>query len=213
MIDLAFEYRPDRNAAFELRLQLQIERGEVLALTGASGSGKSSLLRLIAGLETAQAGFLKVQDQTWFDAKAKINLPPAQRSTGFVFQDAALFPHLTVRDNIRFGLQRGESPAWADGLMARAGLSEFALRRPATLSGGQRQRVALVRALVRKPQLLLLDEPLAALDAELRSDMQKFVLELHQQLGLTTIWVSHDEAEVRWVAGRVVRLKEGLGDF
>ncbi len=187
----------------ELSVNLTLSAGSFTALTGPSGSGKSTLLRILAGLESAD-GEIKVSQKRWL-ANNK-SLPPQQRDVGLLFQDYALFEHMSVRQNLLF-VQK--DPALADALLESTGLSELANRRPAYLSGGQKQRVALCRALMRRPKLLLLDEPLSALDPAMRLTLQHEILKLHREFGTTTLMVSHDPAEIYRMAQRVIRLENG----
>jgi molybdate transport system ATP-binding protein len=191
---------------FFLNVTAQLQPGSLTALFGPSGSGKTTLLRLLAGLETPDSGQLTVNRQTWFDGRRM--LPPQQRRVGLVFQDYALFPQLSVGDNVRFGAAPGDS-ALVRELLELCELNDLTERRPATLSGGQKQRVALARALASRPQLLLLDEPLSALDGPLRQHLQNMLLEMHQRFELTTILVSHDLAEVFRLADQVLQLENG----
>ena len=184
-----------------------IRAGERVALFGPSGAGKTTLLRMLAGLTRPDSGRLVVGDEVWFDAARGIDLPPQRRRIGLVFQDYALFPHLTVRGNLAFA---AHTPARVDELLALMGLEALANRKPDTLSGGQKQRVALARALAWEPALLLLDEPLSALDPALRSRLQQELLRVHEALKLTTVLVSHDLAEVFRLASRVIRLEDGV---
>ena len=194
--------------ASELRVQLELESGSLTALVGPSGSGKTTLLRLLAGLETPHLGRIVLDGDVWFDKNQVINRPPQQRSIGYVFQDTALFPNMTVRGNIAYAAPRGQQ-ALVNELIETTGLEPFANQKPIRLSGGQRQRVALARALVRRPQLLLLDEPFAALDTEASQTLRQVLLQLHQTWGTTTLLVSHYEADVQALADRVVRLVQG----
>ena len=187
----------------ELNVDLRIKEGEFIALAGESGSGKTTLLRIIAGLEKAQ-GTLMVGDEIWMDAKH--TLPPQKRKIGFVFQDYALFPNMTVLQNLLF-VQKDH--ALAAQLLAMTGLDELKDRLPATLSGGQKQRVSLCRAMMNRPKILLLDEPLSALDPAMRTKLQQEILTLHKNFGTTTIMVSHDPSEIYRLASRVVVLDHG----
>lgn len=188
--------------------QVRIERGEFAALFGPSGAGKTTLLHMLAGLATPRQGTIRVDGVTWFDAVQKINLPPQRRSIGLVFQDQALFPNLTVRQNIAYASDKGEE-SWLAELIELSGLTPLQDRLPANLSGGQKQRVALARALARKPALLLLDEPLSALDTAVRLQLQEELQRLHGRFDLTTLLVSHDIGEVFKLAQRVFRMEAG----
>ncbi|HEY8027541.1 MAG TPA: ATP-binding cassette domain-containing protein [Burkholderiaceae bacterium] len=189
--------------------QGSLERGEFAALFGPSGAGKTTLLHMLAGLGMPRQGTIKVDGVTWFDAARNINRSPQRRSIGLVFQDQALFPNLTVRQNVGYALARNED-RWLAELIELSGLGELQDRLPAGLSGGQKQRVALVRAIARKPALLLLDEPLSALDSVVRLQLQDELHKLHQRFGLTTLMVSHDVGEVFRLAQRVLRMENGL---
>jgi len=188
--------------------QGRIESGEFAALFGPSGAGKTTLLHMLAGLAKPRRGTIRVDGVTWFDAAQKINLPPQRRSIGLVFQDQALFPNLTVRQNIAYALASGEE-SWLGELIELSGLTSLQHRFPANLSGGQKQRVALARALARKPASLLLDEPLSALDSSVRLQLQEELHRLHYRFGLTTLLVSHDIGEVFKLAQRVLRMELG----
>ena len=189
-------------------VDLLIEEGTFCVLLGPSGCGKSTTLRIIAGLETASAGTVHIAGDDVTD------LPPAQRGIAMVFQNYALFPHLSVADNICFGLSVRKTPAaeTAARLQETAellGLSELLERRPGQLSGGQQQRVALGRALVARAKVCLMDEPLSNLDAQLRQEMRRELRELQRQLGLTVVYVTHDQAEAMSMADQVVLLHQG----
>jgi sulfate/thiosulfate transport system ATP-binding protein len=193
-------------------IELSVARGEFVALLGPSGSGKTTLLRIIAGLEAASAGTLHI------DGRDALSLPPRERKIGFVFQNYALFGHLRVFDNVAFGLQvkkRAERPA-RDIVAARVAellelvqLGGLARRFPSQLSGGQRQRVALARALAVDPELLLLDEQFGALDAGVRVALRQWLRGLHDRLGLTSIFVTHDQEEALALADRIALLNHG----
>jgi molybdate transport system ATP-binding protein len=194
-----------------LDMQMHLESRAFATLFGHSGAGKTTILRMLAGLAEPDHGHIVVDGVTWFDdgrTGKKINLPPQQRSIGYVFQDYALFPNLTVRGNVAYAASKEQS-AWVDSLLSMTGLAELHDRLPRTLSGGQKQRVALARALARKPKLLLLDEPLSALDGALRSQLQDQLLRLHQECGLTTLLVSHDIGEVFKLSQQVFQLENG----
>ena len=193
--------------ALTLAVQQEARRGELIALYGPSGAGKTSILRMLAGLARPDSGRIVVNGEVWFDAVAGIDLPPQRRSIGMVFQDYALFPNLSVRANIAYGA--ADDPVWIDELLALMQLTTRSSERPHQLSGGERQRVALARAVARRPALLLLDEPLAALDLNLRQQLQADLANLHRRLGCTTVLVSHDLGEVFRLADRVWRLEKG----
>ena len=190
-------------------ISLRIEPGEFFALLGPSGSGKSTLLRLIAGFAHADRGELLI------DGAEVSQRPPWERNVGLVFQSYALWPHLSVWDNVAFGLVERRTPKAelrrrvAEAL-ERVGLAAYGERRPGQLSGGQQQRVALARTLVIEPQVLLLDEPLSNLDKSLRVQMRQELLELQRRLGLTTIFVTHDQEEAMTTADRMAVLNHGV---
>ncbi|MBJ6143316.1 ATP-binding cassette domain-containing protein [Hymenobacter sp. BT559] len=193
-----------------LDVALSLMPGELLALSGPSGAGKTTLLRMLAGLTRPDSGFLRVGGQLWYDHASRQWLPPQRRPLGVVFQDYALFPNMTVRENLAFAAD-GQAGAKqrVDELLELLELTELAARRPAALSGGQQQRVALARALARRPRLLLLDEPLSALDLPTRLRLQQALGEVHRQYQLTTVLISHDPAEIARLATRVVELDLG----
>ena len=189
-------------------LSLSIADGEFMVLVGPSGCGKSTALRSIAGLEEISAGTITIGDRVVND------LPPKDRDIAMVFQNYALYPHMTVEQNLAFGLQQRKTPK--DEIRRRVtdvakmlGLEEYLRRKPAALSGGQRQRVAMGRAIVREPQAFLMDEPLSNLDAKLRVSMRASLSQLHERLGVTTVYVTHDQVEAMTLGQRVCVLREG----
>lgn len=186
-----------------LKVDLKINQGDFVALAGQSGSGKTTLLRILAGLEDSK-GVIKVGDEVWQDEKT--TLPPQKRKIGFVFQDYALFPNMSVKQNLLFV---AKDEALANHLLEITGLSELHNRLPNTLSGGQKQRVSLCRAMMNRPKLLLMDEPLSALDPSMRTKLQNEILTLHKEFGTTTIMVSHDPSEIYRLSNRVVMLHFG----
>jgi multiple sugar transport system ATP-binding protein len=190
-------------------LSLEITDGEFMVLVGPSGCGKSTALRMIAGLEDITAGEISIGD------RVVNNLAPKDRDIAMVFQNYALYPHMTVEQNLAFGLQlRGTSKAEIKKRVGDAakmlGLEQFLKRKPAALSGGQRQRVAMGRAIVREPQAFLMDEPLSNLDAKLRVSMRASLNQLHERLGVTTVYVTHDQVEAMTLGDRVCVLREGF---
>lgn len=197
------------NGNFQLDVDLKIGQGEFVALYGASGAGKTTLLRCLAGLENPDQGKLIISEQTWFDSAKQINLPPQQRYVGYMFQDYALFPNMSVHGNLAFATRKGGNKNRVNELLEMMDLGELQHRKPEALSGGQKQRVALARALASEPRLLLLDEPFSALDASMRARLQDEILRLQRHFGLTTIIVSHDVSEVYKLADTVMVLESG----
>lgn len=187
---------------------IDIEPGEFISVLGASGSGKTTILRMIAGLEEATSGRILV------GGKETTELPPEARNIGLVFQDYALFPHMTVEENISFPLRmrnfgKAHIKQEVQRILALVGTEHLGNRRPSQLSGGQQQRVALARALVFKPKLLLLDEPLSALDKNLREHMKAEIKALHRRTGVTIIYVTHDQSEALAMSDRIVVMRDG----
>jgi len=189
-------------------ISLDIAKGEIFALLGSSGCGKSTLLRMLAGFETPTAGSIVL------NGRDLSTMPPYERPMNMMFQSYALFPHLTVWDNIAFGLRRAKMPrdeiaAQVDAMLKLVQLGKFAQRKPHQLSGGQQQRVALARSLAKKPQLLLLDEPLGALDKKLREETQIELVNIIENVGVTCVMVTHDQEEAMTMASRLAVMSEG----
>lgn len=208
---LEFVLRKSLHAAgssMEFDVARSISARSFVALYGPSGVGKTTLLRMLAGLTRPDAGRIVIDGECWFDSTRRIDLPPQRRSIGFVFQDYALFPNLTVRENVAYAVG-SEEGGWVDELLELTGLQNLHDRFPHTLSGGQKQRVALARAIARKPRLLLLDEPLSALDIGTRVQLQDQIAALHHRFGLTTLLVSHDLGEVFKLSQQVLYLESG----
>jgi molybdate transport system ATP-binding protein len=199
-------------SAFALEVDLHLPGRGVTALYGHSGSGKTTCLRCIAGLERAADGFVQVNDEVWQDSRSGLFVPPHKRALGYVFQEASLFPHLSVRANLEFGLkripraQRRVDMAQATELL---GIGHLLERHPQHLSGGERQRIGIARALLTSPRLLLMDEPLAALDSKRKSEILPYLERLHDELDIPVLYVSHAQDEVARLADHIVLLSEG----
>jgi molybdate transport system ATP-binding protein len=195
-----------------LDVELSCAPGEVLGIVGPSGAGKTTLLRAVAGLYTPRAGEVRVDGATWFDAGGRVNLPPHRRAVGLVFQEHALFPHLSAAGNVAIALghaPRTERRARAVELLRRVHLEGLEDRRPQALSGGQRQRVAIARALARDPRTLLLDEPFSAVDRRTRARLHAEIAALRQGLRIPMLLVSHDIDEVARLSDRICVLDRG----
>lgn len=197
------------DGASDLMVDAELPLQNITALYGPSGAGKTTLLKIIAGLVNPEDGFIEVNGEVWLDTSKKINLPPQKRNIGFVFQDYALFPNMTVKQNLLYAAGKNADEKLINHLLNFTGLSTFANHKPGTLSGGQKQRVALARALVRKPSLLLLDEPLSALDNETRIQLQQGLLQLHSEYQFSALLVSHDVAEIYHLANHVLSIDKG----
>jgi multiple sugar transport system ATP-binding protein len=198
---------PDGTKAVD-GLDLEVADGGFTVLVGPSGSGKSTALRMVAGLEETSSGEIRIADRVVND------VAPKDRDIAMVFQSYALYPHMSVEDNLGFALKMRGTPAEsrktrASAVSRRLGISELMGRRPRALSGGQRQRVALGRAIVREPQAFLMDEPLSNLDAKLRVEMRAYIARLHQELGTTTLYVTHDQTEAMTMGDRVAVMRDG----
>lgn len=191
-----------------LKVNTVISPQELLCVFGHSGAGKSTLLRMLTGLTKPDKGVIAFGDELWFDSEKKINLPPQKRNVGFMFQDYALFPNMTVEKNIRYG-QKERNDSEIEKLLRAFDLTELRHQPPHKLSGGQKQRVALARALASKPNVLLLDEPLSALDWEMRQELQDEIIKAHLMLNTITLLVSHDIQEVEKLASKVMVLRHG----
>ena len=191
-----------------LEVSTEIQNNELLCLFGHSGAGKTTLLRILAGLTKPDKGRIVFNDTVWFDSEKKINIPPQQRNVGYMFQDYALFPNMTVEKNISFA-QKEKNEDDVDKIMDLFDLETLKNQHPAKLSGGQKQRVALARALAAKPNVLLLDEPLSALDFDMRLALQHEIRKAHNLLNTLTVMVSHDLQEVFHLASSVIMLKNG----
>lgn len=191
----------------ELDLDFQCQPGEFLVISGQSGVGKTSLLRMIAGLMNPDSGSIAFNQESWFDLKT--NIKPQERDCGLVFQQYSLFPNMTVEGNLRYALKKGQPTAEVDELLEIMEIKGLKDQKPLQLSGGQQQRVALARTLVQKPKLLLLDEPLSALDRPMRLRLQEYLRMVHEKFELTTIMVTHDPSEAIRLADRIIEIENG----
>ncbi|KAA3643657.1 MAG: ATP-binding cassette domain-containing protein [Bacteroidetes bacterium] len=196
--------------SLKLQIETSLVQGSFTTIFGVSGSGKTSMLRILAGLLALEKGKITFNDNVWLDTSRNINLKPQQRKIGFVFQDYALFPNMTVRENLLYACAKNSDRKIIDELIEIMELRDLQNRKSEMLSGGQKQRVAIARALVNKPLLLMLDEPLAALDISLRRKLQDYLLEIHKQYKLTTLMVSHDASEIIKMSERVLVLDQGI---
>jgi molybdate transport system ATP-binding protein len=192
-----------------LAIDTEITPGEFIAIFGKSGAGKTTLLRIISGLMQPEKGIIEVNGEVWLNTERKINLPVQKRKIGFVFQDFALFPNMSVRRNIRYALKGNKDKGFTNRLLEMVEMTALADRKPGTLSGGQQQRVAMIRALATKPGLLLLDEPLSALDMEMRSHLRDELQALHKEFNLTTLLVTHDITDIYRLADHVISIDKG----
>ncbi len=192
-----------------LEVDFEISSEEFMILFGPSGAGKTTVLRMIAGLTDPDEGFIRAGDAIWFDSTKGINKSVQERQIGFVFQEYNLFPNMTVRQNLEYALKDKKEQPLINEYLDMVHLTELSNRRPGMLSGGQRQRVALVRALLRKPKIFLLDEPLSALDLELRLKLQDDIFSIHNRFKTPTLFVTHDLSEGFKLADRILMMEKG----
>ncbi len=197
----------DREFSFDINEN--IEKNKISVLFGKSGAGKSTILNIIAGLIKPDFGEIIVGNEVWFDSSKKINLSPQKRKVGFVFQDYALFPNMSVEKNLTYALVDKKDKNKIDEILELVDLKNLRKTKPAHLSGGQKQRVALGRALVSDPKILLLDEPLSALDFSMRASLQDELLKIQKHFGITTLLVSHDISEVYKLGDFIYEIQEG----
>jgi molybdate transport system ATP-binding protein len=192
-----------------LTFNTTVAEGEFVTLFGPSGAGKTSVLRMLAGLVKPDTGTISVNDQVWFDGNSQRNVRPQDRNVGMVFQEYALFPNMTVRENLEFALPNGQAATSVAEMLDVIELSQLANVKPSHLSGGQKQRVALGRALLRQPRVLLLDEPFSAVDISMQLRLNEYLRQVLSAKRLTTILVSHDMATVMQLSHRVIILENG----
>lgn len=193
---------------FKLAVKLDIPNKGVTAIFGRSGAGKSSLINLIAGLSTPQKGYIRLNQQTLFDSEQRINLAPEKRKIGYVFQEHRLFPHYTVEKNLKYGYKRSDSAHFLQ-IVQLLGIEHLLTRFPASLSGGEKQRVAIGRALLSEPQLLLMDEPLSALDLPRKQELMNYLSKLAAQIEIPILYVSHSLDEIIRLADNLILLEQG----
>ncbi|MCB9223154.1 MAG: ATP-binding cassette domain-containing protein [Crocinitomicaceae bacterium] len=203
--------------SFDLDIEFSGENAQIFTIFGPSGSGKTTFLRLLAGLDKPDNGKILFANEEWFNSKNNYNLPPQERSIGFVFQDYALFPNMSVRQNLEFAMKKNESDQIINELIDLVELSDLMDRKPNSLSGGQKQRVALARAIVQKPKVLLLDEPFAALDDQIRSKLLFYLKQLHEKYQFTIFMVSHQLSDIYHLSQQIICLDKGkimkMGSF
>ena len=194
---------------FELSVKTHIPKGSFTTIYGPSGAGKTTLLRSLAGLEKPQNGSIQVAEEFWFNSENNTNYVPQKRGVGYVFQDYALFPNMTAYKNLVYALKPNQDTAIIEELIEIMELKSLVDSKPHELSGGQKQRVALARALVQKPKILLLDEPLSALDSEIKSKLQDYLLKLHEKYKLTTLLVTHNISEILRMSDYIIEMRDG----
>ncbi len=192
-----------------LEVDFQIPDKELITLFGPSGAGKTTILRMIAGLTDPDEGFIQVDDEVWFDSDKGINRSIQERQISVVFQDYNLFPNMTVRENLEYALKDKKDDCLINEFLEMVRLTELRNRKPDMLSGGQKQRVALIRALLRKPKIFLLDEPLSSLDLELRLKLQDEILSIYNRFKISTIFVTHDLSEIFKLSNQIFILEQG----
>lgn len=208
MIYIDIEYRILTSEGSRiLSVQTELPVNQLICISGPSGIGKTTLLRMIAGLTKPDRGIIQVGDRIFYDSLNNINLSPQKRNIGFMFQDYALFPNMTVEENISFAQNKVKDKAWVDTLIKSYGLDALRNQKPDKLSGGQKQRTALARTLAKKADLLLLDEPLSSVDSTMRIKLQNEILKAHAVFGSTTLVVSHDQDEVNKMAQCVLYME------
>lgn len=199
----------EKDEGFLLDCEFQLEKASFASIYGESGAGKTSLLRIISGLLRPDNGFINVNKKTLFNSDNAIDLAPQDRNIAFVFQEDSLFPNMSVRENIAYAISKKEHNSWLKELLKMVDLEKYQDRKPESLSGGQKQRVSLARALARRPEILLLDEPLSALDHNSREELQDQILKMHRYLELSTIMVSHDIGEISKMSDQVILMERG----
>lgn len=209
-VDIQLNQPYATNSAFGLKARFDLSSGQCMGVMGMSGAGKTTLLHAIAGLLIPVAGKICCDEQVWFDAKQSIQLPPWQRRVGLVFQDGRLFPHMTVEQNLRYGIPKSEGSITLLDVVSVLEIASLLKRKPSQLSGGERQRVAIGRALLRQPEVLMMDEPLNGLDHHLKQQVLPYIKQVIATFGLPTIYVSHVREEVAEIANEIWVLAQGV---
>ncbi|MCX8084020.1 MAG: ATP-binding cassette domain-containing protein [Calditerrivibrio sp.] len=197
------------DGTFTLDINLTIEKNQFLSITGQSGAGKTSILRIIAGFMQPDEGYIEFDNEVWFDSKKGINVPAQKRKIGYLFQDYALFPNMTVFEQLKFAMGKEYKKETIEYFLNIFNLHNLKHNYPNTLSGGQKQRVALIRSILKNPKILLLDEPFSALDNETKEIIQDEIKKIHKQLNLTSILVSHNDNDTYKLASRVLEIHKG----
>lgn len=210
MVDIRLHQPYAGQPSFDLHATLALPAGRCVGIMGASGAGKTTLLHAIAGLISPAAGSIRSHDQVWFDAKQQIHLAPWQRAVGLVFQDGRLFPHLSVEQNLRYGMPAELTRVVLPEVVEMLEIRPLLARKPSQLSGGEKQRVAIGRALLRQPTVLLMDEPMSGLDDTLKQQLLPYIKQVMTVFGLPTLYVSHAADEVAEVADEVLVLTQGV---
>ena len=195
--------------SFELQIKESVSTHQFLGLYGRSGAGKTTLLRIFSGLEKPDIGIIEVNNEVWFDSERKIDVIPQKRNIGYVFQEDVLFANMSVKENLNFALRSNENKEFLEDLIEVMELEGLLNLKTHQLSGGQKQRISLARSLVQRPKILLLDEPLSALDFEMRKRLQQYILKAHENYELTTILVSHDPREMSEMVQQVWNIENG----
>lgn len=210
MVDIHLQKQlTGKSGGFVLNIKLQIEKNKIIGIYGDSGEGKTTLAKMISGIVKPDRGEITVAGTVWYNSKKKIYLKPQRRAVNLMFQDYALFPNMSVRENLKYALKRSESSLLIEDIIEIIALKNLENSKINELSGGQQQRVALARAIINLPQLLILDEPLSAIDNEMRQKLQEYILKIHKTYQLTTIIISHNVNKLYQIADLVYVLKNG----
>lgn len=197
----------NKTTSLKLSYDLKIEDNNIISVFGKSGSGKTTFLRILAGLTNPSKGYIIINNEVWFDLEKNINISSQNRNVGFVFQESSLFPNMTIKENLLFALQKDKNTDFMNRLIDIAEISSLLNRYPENISGGQKQRVALIRALIKKPVLLLLDEPFSALDIEMRLNLQELLTKIFNEYRIPVFFVTHDISEALKISDKILILE------